>query len=618
MPEQHTLRFHLPGILTLLGEHLYSNPRVAVRELIQNAYDSCQRRRLEDPQLPSGYHPSLEISADPLARTLTFRDNGSGLTRNEIATYLSTIGRSYTTELAGRLASGQSPEANTLVGQFGLGLLSAFAIASRIEILTHSYKMGQPAWRWVFDGGEHYTLDIDERPATGTTVILHLKLEGEFLLNATLRRETVRQFANFLPISITFAGESEVVNQQQAPWDKNLTDLTAYADFVSQAFDDPDILTLLVLRGFSPEPATTATELRPLRGVLYVPADAEISVREYGDVWVYVRRMFVTRLERDLLPPWARFVRGVIEAPHLNLTASREQVRKDAAFYETQKAVEQQLLAHFRYLAEHQPQIWKSIVYEHNDLIKGWAVQTPQLFNVVSDLVYLETTEGQQTLPQYLANDSDNRVFYLAENIGETQAALLYEAKGLVAVKASRFAEEDFLKEYAAAHPEIELVQLTPGSDIIFEPANSDDRQTWLPIMRYFTEQGVDVQLVSFDPILIPMVLVFTPGSDTISRARRALEQDEIHGAVARMLNEYVSLRDPYALASRGVLHLNTRNSLLHRLLKITQDDPRFTAVLEILYHNARFFAGQSLTASEARLSFDMITFSVADLLQLE
>lgn len=610
MAEQHQLQFDVSGILTLLGGHLYSNPKVAIRELLQNAHDSCQRRLLEDPKLPKNYQPHIDVSTDALSRTLTIRDNGSGLTESEIHQYLSTVGKSYTSELRHRLSSGNSPDTELFVGQFGLGLLSAFSIASRMDMLTHSYKMGHPAWFWRFDGGEQYAVSIDERSEPGTTVILHLKLDGEFLLNPSLLAETIRHFADFIPTRITVQGSTEPLNAQRAPWHGHTTDLTAYQNFLHKRFKAKDILTLLPLKDTS----TIQGEATQLRGVLYVPANAALSVKEYGDVSIYVRGMLVTEQDRELLPRWARFVHGAVESPNLNVTASREQVRQDEVFFATQQAIERQLLSHFSELAEYEPETWRGIVYEHNDLIKAWALESAALFDTVAHLVLFETTRGRIDLPTYRLHSGGN-IYYFVEEIGATQEALLYEAQGLVAINASRYAEEDFLQRYALSRADVELIQLTSESDYIFMPVAPSEFERWQAIMRYYSEQGIRAKLVRFEPAAIPAVMVFPPGSDTIAKARRALEEQDIEGPVADMLSDYLQLRDPDKSATPGVLHLNVSNKLMQRLLADTGPDSRFTAALEIVYHNARFFSGQAVTPLDARLSFDMISFSLETLL---
>src|SRR3974377_669301 len=126
MTQRQRFTLHLPGLLKVLAEHLYSSKKVGIRELIQNAHDSCMRRKIEASE--PDYQPRIEVALDVPRRLITISDNGNGLTEEEIVTYLATIGRGYTRELRDRLALGSPAEAAELIGQFGLGFLSAFLL----------------------------------------------------------------------------------------------------------------------------------------------------------------------------------------------------------------------------------------------------------------------------------------------------------------------------------------------------------------------------------------------------------------------------------------------------------------------------------------------------------
>src|SRR5262249_33879382 len=138
MSDRQRFNLHLPGLLKVLAEHLYTSKKVGVRELIQNAHDSCVRRKIEANE--PYYRPRISVSLDAPARTVTISDNGNGLTEEEIGTYLATIGRGYTRELRERLAFSSPTEAAELIGQFGLGFLSAFLLAGEVTLLTRSIQ----------------------------------------------------------------------------------------------------------------------------------------------------------------------------------------------------------------------------------------------------------------------------------------------------------------------------------------------------------------------------------------------------------------------------------------------------------------------------------------------
>src|SRR3954451_18689837 len=134
MSDRLRFNLHLPGLLKVLAEHLYSSKKVGVRELIQNAHASCVRRKIEVAE--RGYSPRIDVGLDLKRRVVTIRDNGNGLTEEEITTYLATIGRGYTRELRERLTFTSPTEAAELIGQFGLGFLSAFLLAGEVTLIT--------------------------------------------------------------------------------------------------------------------------------------------------------------------------------------------------------------------------------------------------------------------------------------------------------------------------------------------------------------------------------------------------------------------------------------------------------------------------------------------------
>ncbi len=611
----YPINLHLPGILRLLSEHLYSDPKVVLREMIQNAHDSCQRRALEDPAATT-YVPRIDIRTVPKKKLLVIQDNGSGLTPEEIHGYLATIGRSYTAELQQRLEFGGHSEALELIGQFGLGLLSAFVAADRLVMVTRHFRPGSSAWRWSSEGGGTYTLAPTERSEPGSTFYLHLKLAGEFLLNEDVVRGAIRTYADFLRTPVYLNDDSCPINVVSAPWHYQGS-VSDYKRYIVKRFGVHEPLAIVPLHDhveevMLPNGATDEIVI-PLRGVLFVPMGSIVSVNEYGDVAVYVRRMYITDDERDLLPRWAKFVRGVVECPLLRPTASREQVQRDETFFCVQKIVEEQLLTYLKRLPEYEPGAWHSIVAAHNDLIKGWALESQAFFEAVCDVVTFDTSRGRLTLREYLEASGGN-IYYFVEERGATQEKMLYEASGLTVIDASHFAEEAFLKAYVRAHPDIVLHQLEPGAGFVFSDVAGSDR--WGMVVRYYNEQGIRTKLVSFSPDSIPAVFIYPAGSDHISGARASLRRGEISGPLAKLFKDYLRAHDPIGIGAQGTLHLNVANSLMRYLCTLSPGNASFTAALEIVYHNARFLAGRALTPEEARLGSEMIGYSVEQLIK--
>lgn len=595
---------HLEGIIRLLGDHLYTNPGVVVRELIQNAYDSCRRYEIEG--YDQEYVPRIDIEIDQLSQAFIVRDNGAGLTENEIHSYLATIGRGYTSGLRNR----DSDASDTLIGQFGLGFLSSFIVANHVELQTRSRGSGSVPWKWESVGGSAYKVFPGTNLTYGTAVKLSLKSQGEFLLNTGLVEQIIRTYADLLPIPIYVNGSADPVNAGNAPWDRDDVEKSDYVDFLHKRLGISQPLTVVPVTS-----QIVSGKLKlPLQGVLFVPSARSLSIYEFGDVAVYVRRMLVVEQEHDLLPRWARFVRGVVECPLLEPTASREELRKDATFFQVQLVLGDQLLAHFNKLSRERPEVWNTIILEHNDLIKGWSLESQKFFEAICDLVTFDTSRGRMKLPDYLA-ETAGTIYYFTEKQGAVQEKILFESQGIPVLDATGIHDRKFLQEYALLHDTIELKQLEPGAISLFT-LTQDGLERWESIKQYFVEQGIPVELVSFQPTTIPALLIHEPDSDHLTQAHSMLADQSLGEPLAKLVESYLAMRDPHNTADTGVLHINTSNSLMSYLASIDTSSSAFTAALEIVLHNARFFAGKSLTAQKAAEAFDLVSFSLEQIVR--
>ncbi len=189
--EVRATQVDLSGLMTVLGEHLYSTPTVALRELVQNAHDSCERRRLEDHDDPSA-GPRVIVVADPGERTLSIEDSGAGLTADEVERYLATVGAGYTRTLRER-----DPD-DGLIGYFGLGFLSAFVVGDRVDVWTCSYQDPELGWRYARKIGEPYTLESAPSRPVGTRVTLSLGDRFADLANPLAIRRLLTRYASLL------------------------------------------------------------------------------------------------------------------------------------------------------------------------------------------------------------------------------------------------------------------------------------------------------------------------------------------------------------------------------------------------------------------------------------
>lgn len=599
-------QLNVPGLLKVLAENLYSNRKVAIRELIQNAHDSITRRLLteNDPD----YRPRITLRTDSRTHTLTIEDNGDGMDDNDIAQYLTTIGNSYTREVSGSLEFLHPDRAQTLIGQFGMGFLSAFLIAASVTL--HTRKVGADnGWVWSCDGGEYYDLRPTTVTHVGTRITIALKPEAEVFVNAKELMAVIQRYGDFLPIPIYLNVTPQPVNLMRPPWEFDPVE-PAIATYIERTFHHANPLHVFLLRDQIIDLGHDTLTV-PMRGVMFIPPSSVVSVREYGDVSVYIRHMFITDQERDLLPSWARFFRGVIDSPILQPTASRENLHQEESFMAVRQALEAQLLAELRRLAQDEPLIWRRIVVNHTDLVLGWVTVNDEFFEQVADLLPLQTSRGDMLLKDYLAQ-TGGTFYYMTQQIGSLQDRLLGEGYEVPVIDASWFAVKPFLEKYASRQPvPPRLVQMDGDAKSLMQPV---DDPRFAPLVTFFRKRNIVAKVAAYKPVGVPALMLYPRNADTLIEARRALDSDELSDPFAGLVSDYLEQHVDDDEQPGGVLYLNASCALVRQLGEMPASPAR-DAVLTLILHIARLFSGRTLSAQDASAAFSTVTQSIQELL---
>lgn len=604
---QHEFRVNMPGILKILAESLYSDKRVAIRELIQNAQDSCTRRANE--QNPPRYQPRIHISIESDTRSLIIADNGSGLTAEEVTDYLSTIGRSYTRELGETLSYLKPEQAEALIGQFGLGFLSAFLIAEEVILTTQSYKPHSPAIEWRSSGSIHYeTRQLTQTHEVGTRVQLKLKPQYTYLLSHQTMISTLRRFADYLPTPIHVGKSEAPVNVMQPPWEQPESEI-AISDAIQRNFGVYAPLAVIVLQDYTLNLGHDSVRI-PLSGFLFIPPGTTASIQEYGDLVVYLRRMFITDGETQLLPDWARFVRGMIDCPYLQPTASREDLQHESNYKHVQRALAQQLQAGLKRIAAQQPEIWRHIVNGHRGIIMAWAAKDDAFMSEIAEIVTFYTSRGQYTLPDYRRETGD-KLYYMAYKEGSLQEEVLGEGYDVPVINATWRSETIFLKKYAEKHHGVELVQLGDDAQQLIHPVADAQFDR---IIAYYRQRGIRAQVANFQPAAIPALITYPKNAEFIQDSREALDTGNLPPGLSGLVSDYVSKLNVDDEALRGTLQLNINNGLIKQLGALHPSQAR-DAVLDVLLQLARIFAGRMMNSADVAESFQQTTQALTTLL---
>jgi molecular chaperone HtpG len=369
-------------LLQLMIHSIYSTKDVFLRELISNASDALDKLRLDayrDKDLAvdtSDLHIALET--DPVERTLTVRDNGIGMSRDEVVDLIGTIAKSGTAELLTKLRQAResgagSEQAAELIGQFGVGFYSTFMVADRVELVTR--RAGSDTGvHWASTGDATYTVTDAPDAPQGTAVTLHLKPEDtddalhDYANPATVRG-IVKRYSDFITWPIRMPGDdgSEVVNSRKALWARAQKDVSEeeYAEFyrhVSHDWREP----LETIR-------LSAEGTFEYQALLFLPSHApmDLFLRDgKRGVQLYVKRVFIMDDCEALVPEYLRFVKGVVDAADLSLNISREILQQDRQIQLIRKRLVKKVLSTVKTMLTDEPQKYATFWSELGRAVK--------------------------------------------------------------------------------------------------------------------------------------------------------------------------------------------------------------------------------------------------------
>ena len=404
--ETRAFEAEVSQVLHLVTHSLYSHKEIFLRELISNASDACDKLRfaaLSDAALSADdadLHIAIEF--DKEARTLTIRDNGIGMTREEVIENVGTIARSGTRRFLESL-SGDARKDTQLIGQFGVGFYSAFIVADKVVLSTR--KAGAPAdagVRWESTGSGAYTLEAIGDAPRGSAVTLHLKAEESEFLDGWKLRDLVKRYSDHVafPIRMREEGEdkdaakTETINHASALWTRpkaELKDEDYQAFYKSLSHDFNEALAWSHNRV---EGAQSYTSL------LYVPEkppfDAVFSGRdERRGLKLYIRRVFIMDASEQLLPGWLRFVRGVVDSDDLPLNVSREILQENRLVAQIRSACVKRVLDLLDKLAKDEPAKFTQFTAAFGNVLKEGIAEDGANRERIAKLLRFASTHGE-------------------------------------------------------------------------------------------------------------------------------------------------------------------------------------------------------------------------------
>ncbi|MFE4632928.1 HSP90 family protein [Streptomyces sp. NPDC056773] len=580
----HTFQVDLRGLVDLLSHHLYSSPRVYLRELLQNAVDAITARQTRAPGSPA----TITVRT---GATLTVTDTGIGLTEADVHQFLATIGRSSKRTLDG---AGLDAARGDFIGQFGIGLLACFVVADEITVLSRSAAdPAAPAVEWRGHSDGRYTirtLPASAVPEPGTTVRLTPRADNAEWTSPQRVLELARHYGGLLRHEVTVEGprgETEKINETP-PWEQTHRSPLARREAMTAYCRN--------LFGFTPlDTIELDLPAAGLRGVAYVLPTAMSPAQRAGHR-VHLKGMLLTDQAPELLPEWAFFVRCVIDTTSLRPTASREALYEDGTLSAVRDALGERIRDWLTGLAASSPSLLHRFIETHHLAVKALARYDDELLHIVLPWLPFETTDGNVTLEEFART---HPALLITRSVEEfRQVAPIASAAGLGVVNGGYTYDRDLVLRLPEIRPGTSVTDLDPATvtahlDAV-DPSAELRAAAFLAVARETVGvHDCDVLLRDFQPVTASALLLDNREARH-ERTRSSLAADS-DGVWADILG---SLRNE---TPRAQLVLNHLNPLVRQAITIAERGLAVTTA-EALYGQALLLSRRPLRASESAL----------------
>jgi molecular chaperone HtpG len=610
----HAFQAEVNQLLRLVIDSLYSNKEIFLRELISNASDALDKLRFEALTRPEllegGAGPEIRLSYDRAAGTLTIDDNGIGMSEEELVKNLGTIAHSGTRAFLEAAKQKSGAGGVDLIGQFGVGFYSAFLVADRVDVVSRPAGPGAAAHRWSSDARGTYTIEPAEREGRGTAVVMHLKPEAKEFLDDWRLRSLVGRYSDYVSAPILLkADEDEAqskktegekaegekagggfqqVNRANALWQRSPAEVKPeqYDEFYRHLTHD-----------FEPPLAHAHFRIEGTQmfsGIVYVPKRMPLDFareQQPSGLRLFVKRVFIMDDAAELLPPWLRFVRGVVDSDDLPLNVSREILQDSSIARVIKKQVVKKTLDLLEDLAQNRPDDYKAFWAELGVILKeGIALEAGERERI-ADLARFASTkaEGLTSLSDYVTRMplAQPAIYYAvgtsAQALAESPYLEALKQRGFEALLLSDPVDEwvvDALREYrgkpltSAMRADLSLGGDEPTADVAAARAPLFER-----IKKLLGDKVREVR-ASKRLTDSPVCLVLPPGAlpPTMERVLRASGR-------------------PVPPTAR-ILEVNPSHPLVEHMAALAErepDSPKLGEWVELLYDQAVLLEGGSL-----------------------
>ena len=564
---------NLGGMIDILSNHLYSSPKVFLRELLQNAADAISLRKNNDKDFDT---PQIDITVDE-RKSLIFRDNGNGLTEEEIHKFISVIGQ-----------SSKRGENSSFIGRFGIGLLSCFIVTDEIILRSRSAKTPDKVHEWHgFSDGKYSVKEISSDMPIGTEILIKTDEKHSHLFCADEVIKNIKYYGLPIPYPVYVYMGDGVKIRANIMFSKNDGDerqniLDMGKNIFGVSYDYLDYIPLNSAKGL-------------FSGVAYI-LPFTVSAAAKSKHRIYLKNMLLTEDGSSILPEWAFFLQCFFDTEKLSPTASREDFYHDELLNEAKEEISACIASYLERLSIRNPKMLQKIVSLHGVALKSIAAENERLFRIFMPYFTFETSFGDISGKMLMAYR--NEVFFTSDIDAFRQLRPIFTEKKELLVNTGYVHEKALLNMLNT----LGISKVEPLSDNLLESLleDAEDDEDYKYLLEIFSSElrGYDcrVMLKSFSPAQLATIYTLSTEAELKRDINSAKEKSD--SMFMGMLDAFAEDIDENASA---ILYLNSKNKLIQKLSE-NADSEKLSVYAKILYVQALIAGGFPIRSSEMNI----------------
>ena len=561
MRETGKISVNSDNLMPIIKKWLYSDGDIFIRELVSNGVDAISKYKklVEMGEAVAQENYKVTVKADK--DTLTFTDNGIGMTKEEVEKYINQVAFSGAADFLEKYEDAGS----SIIGHFGLGFYSAFMVADKVEIRTLSYKENASAVLWESDGSEEYTISDCDKTTVGTEITLYLNEDSKDFGEKSAVNAVLAKYCGFMPVEIYLDGEENAVNDTTPLWLKAPSECTEeeYKNFYHKVFTDfNDPLFWIHLNVDYPF---------NLKGIIYFPKLTENPESVQGQIKLFNNQVFVADNIKEIIPEFLMLLKGVIDCPDMPLNVSRSFLQNDRTVQQISNHITKKIADRLVNMSKNEQEIYEKYWDDINVFVKYGCMREQKFDDRLKEHIIYKTTEDKYiTLEKYLETAEDKKVFYATDKNKQAQYVEMATGSGKTVVIMGGMLDIPFMQHIEMQNQGVRF------SRVDAEISGEDVKNHLFDMLCEFTKKvtgdNVEIKAQSLKTNA-PAILLLDEFSRRMEEAQRYYGMQNMGGML------------------KYTLVLNTESTLIQSINKMDDENKKETSLKQV-YDLARLSHG--------------------------